>query len=435
MSDGGMSDGGMSDGGMSATALDGAAPAARDLSADLPLVSCIMPTADRRRFVPLAIQYFLRQDYPHKELVILDDGRDGVADLAPADPQIRYERVQSRRALGSKRNACIEISRGDLIMHWDDDDWMAAQRIRVQVAALLAADAEICGMQRLLFYEIATGQPWLYTYPATQRPWLIGGTMLYTRDFWRSMPFPAIQSGEDTRFIWNRPRVRVAMPDESGLHAPALYVAMIHPANTSPKRCQGAYWSRWTGDLEDLLGEDSVHYQAHASDHARAAATGHPSRGGSPVSNSVKLNLGCCDALLPDHINVDLLPAPGVEVADLRQPWPWADSSVDHVRAWDIIEHLPDKIFTMNELWRVLKPGATAEIAVPTTDGSGAFQDPTHVSFWNRRSFLYYEAGNPYRERFARHYGITARFRVMRERTDPSVDGPRLTIVLQAVKP
>jgi hypothetical protein len=79
-------------------------------------------------------------------------------------------------------------------------------------------------------------------------------------------------------------------------------------------------------------------------------------------------------------------------------------------------------------------PGGTAEIVVPTTDGPGAFQDPTHVSFWNRRSFLYYEAGNPYRERFAGHYGIQARFRTLREQTERTVDGPRLTILLQAMK-
>ncbi|MBV7339359.1 methyltransferase domain-containing protein [Chloroflexi bacterium TSY] len=149
----------------------------------------------------------------------------------------------------------------------------------------------------------------------------------------------------------------------------------------------------------------------------------------------LKLNLGCCNALVADFVNVDLVPAPGVQVADLRKPWPWQDSSVEYVRAWDIIEHLPDKIFTMNELWRVLKPDGTAEIMVPTTDGPGAFQDPTHVSFWNRRSFLYYEAGNAYRERFAKHYGIQAKFRTVSERTDDTQDGPKLTIVLQAVKP
>ena len=150
----------------------------------------------------------------------------------------------------------------------------------------------------------------------------------------------------------------------------------------------------------------------------------------------MKLNLGCCDSPLGGFVNVDRMPAPGVDqLADLSHPWPWRDGSIEAVRAWDIIEHLPDKILTMNELWRVLAPGGRVEIVVPTTDGSGAFQDPTHRSFWNRRSFLYYEAGNPYRERFARHYGIEAKFRIVGEHTGQSMDGPRLTIVLEAVKP
>ena len=154
----------------------------------------------------------------------------------------------------------------------------------------------------------------------------------------------------------------------------------------------------------------------------------------SGASPAMKLNLGCCDALLDGHVNVDIIEAPGVQVADLRKPWPWRDCSVDFIRAHDIIEHLPDKIFTMNEMWRVLEPGCEAEIVVPTTDGPGAFQDPTHVSFWHRRSFMYYESDNPYRERFARSYGILARFRIMRERIDMTRDGPKLTIVLAAVK-
>ncbi len=45
-----------------------------------PLVSCIMPTANRQRFIPTAISLFLRQDYPEKELVIIDDGEHSVVD-------------------------------------------------------------------------------------------------------------------------------------------------------------------------------------------------------------------------------------------------------------------------------------------------------------------------------------------------------------------
>ena len=42
--------------------------------AKTPLVSCIMPTYNRRHFAGKAIEYFLRQDYPNKQLVIVDDG-------------------------------------------------------------------------------------------------------------------------------------------------------------------------------------------------------------------------------------------------------------------------------------------------------------------------------------------------------------------------
>jgi SAM-dependent methyltransferase len=147
----------------------------------------------------------------------------------------------------------------------------------------------------------------------------------------------------------------------------------------------------------------------------------------------VKLNLGCSDRLLDGFINIDITPGPGIQVADLRFDWPWPDRSVELVVAHDIIEHLPDKIHTMNELHRVLMPGGKAEIIVPTTDGPGAFQDPTHVSYWHERSFLYYEDGNPYRERFAASYGIRARFRTVHSFVELTSDGPKLFIVLEAI--
>jgi hypothetical protein len=152
---------------------------------------------------------------------------------------------------------------------------------------------------------------------------------------------------------------------------------------------------------------------------------------GPPVG---KLNLGCCDRKVPGYLGVDRVPGPAVDViADLSKPWPWPDASIDEIMAHDIIEHLPDKILTMNETWRVLKPGGKAEIVVPTVDGPGAFQDPTHVSFWHRHSFWYFEAGSPYRERFAHSYGVQARFRVLREMEELTGDGPKLRIVLEKV--
>lgn len=77
-------------------------------------------------------------------------------------------------------------------------------------------------------------------------------------------------------------------------------------------------------------------------------------------------------------------------VADLRQRWPWEDGSVAAFRASDLLEHLPDKAHTMSEVWRCLRPGGWLLSATPSTDGRGAFQDPTHVSYWNQNAFWYW---------------------------------------------
>ncbi len=75
---------------------------------------------------------------------------------------------------------------------------------------------------------------------------------------------------------------------------------------------------------------------------------------------------------------------------DLTKTWPWEDNSVAAFRAFDLLEHLPNQIHTMSEIWRCLMPGGWLLSSTPSTDGRGAFQDPTHVSFWNINSFWYW---------------------------------------------
>jgi glycosyltransferase involved in cell wall biosynthesis len=68
------------------------------------MVSCIMPTFNRRPFVPHALDYFLRQDYPRRELIIIDDGQDEIGDLVKDVPDVRYVRLHARASIGAKRN-------------------------------------------------------------------------------------------------------------------------------------------------------------------------------------------------------------------------------------------------------------------------------------------------------------------------------------------
>ena len=217
----------------------------------LPLVSCIMPTANRRRFVPDAIRLFQRQDYANKELVILDDGADSVEDLVPNDPQIRYIRQTGKRTLGTKRNECVQAAHGDLILHWDDDDWYAPHRIQVQVEALQGG-YDVCGTNTLLFLDIRDGRAWKYEYPARSRFWLSGSTLAYTRRYWSAHPFPDINVGEDTRFVWSGTPKQMKQLERCDIH-----VGIIHDHNTSPKQTRGRYWQPYpVEEIQQLLGAD-----------------------------------------------------------------------------------------------------------------------------------------------------------------------------------
>lgn len=89
---------------------------------------------------------------------------------------------------------------------------------------------------------------------------------------------------------------------------------------------------------------------------------------------------------------------------------------MQEILARDVIEHLPDKRHTMNEMWRVLVPGGIARIQVPdVSEGDGGHCDPTHVSYWTRSDFEYYHPEFAERERFrpSTYYAIKADFRVV----------------------
>lgn len=79
---------------------------------------------------------------------------------------------------------------------------------------------------------------------------------------------------------------------------------------------------------------------------------------------------------------------------DLRFKWPWADNSVGAFRAFDFLEHLPDKMHTLSEMHRCLVPGGWALTCTPSALGRGAFQDPTHISYWVKNSFRYVTDAN-----------------------------------------
>ena len=131
----------------------------------------------------------------------------------------------------------------------------------------------------------------------------------------------------------------------------------------------------------------------------------------------------------PGYLTIDQEDA--MITCDLNQGIPLDDNSVGVLNASHIIEHLKDPIKTMREIHRVLAHGGWAMIEVPSTDGRGAWQDPTHISFWNEHSFWYYT--NRDKAYFIRNNDI--RFQTYRLQTwDSAPMIPVVTAWLVAIK-
>ena len=230
----------------------------QQLQAVGPLVSCIMPTFNRRGFVPLAVGNFLRQDYTHKELIVLDDGDDSVRDLVEGIAGVRYERLGYRASIGAKRNLACELAQGPIVAHWDDDDWYPSWRLSAQVSALRNDAADVSGSSCISYYDAVADRAWYYRYAAEPKAWVAGSTFAYRRELWERNRFPEVPVGEDSLFLWNGPSKSV-----SDLNDPRLCVASLHSGNSGPKQTGGMFWhSRPVTEVHQLLGDDLHLYRA-----------------------------------------------------------------------------------------------------------------------------------------------------------------------------
>lgn len=106
---------------------------------DTPLVSCVMPTygrlnkgIDGSSLLNEAVESFLRQTYPNKELVIVNDAPNQT--IVFDHPDVKVINCDKRfPSLGLKRNFTVEQSSGEYIVTWDDDDISLPNRLEETV--------------------------------------------------------------------------------------------------------------------------------------------------------------------------------------------------------------------------------------------------------------------------------------------------------------
>lgn len=157
-----------------------------------PLVTCVCPTRNHRAFLSRAIACFLAQTYEHRELMIIADGEEGVADLVPADPRIRLMVSGWEITLSEKRNIGCQEAFGELIAHWDDSDVSAPPRLAAQVARLAESRRAVTGYSSMRFTD---GVRW-WRYDGLPSS-ALAGSLCYQREWWKGHQFV----GEESEFV------------------------------------------------------------------------------------------------------------------------------------------------------------------------------------------------------------------------------------------
>jgi len=136
-------------------------------------------------------------------------------------------------------------------------------------------------------------------------------------------------------------------------------------------------------------------------------------------NKGILLDIGGGASPIKGHINIDMLPLPGVDIVwNLEKfPWPLPDGCVSQAVSSHLLEHIvpfapdprlsglcellvkkkiisqkesddylgetkPGPIFLrlMDEVWRILKVGGTFHFVVPYAGSSGFWWDPTHIN-------------------------------------------------------
>lgn len=210
----------------------------REWAADAPMVSCLMVTRDRPNLAARAVECFLAQTYPRRELVIIDTG-DGDrlrhAVEAIGLPPCTHRRVSpDGMSLGELRNLAVQSAAGRYVCSWDDDDLSDPDRLTVQMAAIEALGADACFLTREQMWWPARGLL------AWSMPRIWESTMVCATS--HAPRYASVERGEDTPAAFRLWRsARVVMLDE-----PRLYTYVVHGSNTCGEKHFAAHFAAAT---------------------------------------------------------------------------------------------------------------------------------------------------------------------------------------------
>ncbi|GAA2036541.1 hypothetical protein GCM10009839_41890 [Catenulispora yoronensis] len=376
----------------------------------------VFTPSHRPRFLDDCLATLQAQTDPDWEwIVLLNNG----ARWRPETPdeRVRVEIADDVKGVGAAKRRACELARGEFLVELDHDDLLASSclaRLRqafdehpeaVFVYSHTAQILEDGGRDESRFNE---AHGWQYVEAVVDGRRLLQAVSME--------PTP-----HNVSYIWYAPNhvraFRKQTYDQVGGYDAARHVlddqdlmCRLFQAGDFHLIPECLYLQRMHGNNTQFDAEVNAHIQAETialyDAHIEANLLAWSARRGLHA-----LDLGAAHRKPAGYLGVDQYAEEGVDiVATLPEKIDLPSGSVGVIRAVDFLEHVVEKIPLINELYRLLAPGGMLVSLTPSTDGRGAFQDPTHVAYYNENSFWYY-TDDQYRRYVPE---IEARFQVSR---------------------
>ena len=202
---------------------------------DLPNISVITLTRDRRAFMPLAKYCMVAQTYPEDKIewVVVDDGVDQIKDQISDLKNVKYVLVDEPMSIGAKRNLAVESASHDILLMMDDDDVYPNNSLISRVAYMLAEPRKECLFSTVIpCYNIHEKKSFMNV-PPMKLPMcerVSEATLCFTRNFWKERGFPDQQIAEGGAFVRGREHMcRELSPQD-------VIVSLVHKKNTSSRK-------------------------------------------------------------------------------------------------------------------------------------------------------------------------------------------------------
>ena len=202
---------------------------------DLPMISVITITRDRRAFIPLVKYGLIAQTYPAEKIewVIVDDGKDQIKDLVSELSNVKYVLSDEPLTIGAKRNLAVASASHDIIVTMDDDDVYPSNSLLSRVAHMLAEPRKECLFSTVIpCYNIHEKKSFMNVPPIklAMCERVSEATLCFTKAFWQAGQFPDKQIAEGGGFVRGREQQCREMSPQD------IIVSLVHKKNTSARK-------------------------------------------------------------------------------------------------------------------------------------------------------------------------------------------------------